>query len=104
MQTKTRSNGCQQQLQHRQKTNKECFNYRKREYYVKDYHLATKRKLKDKKANKKLKKAWWIKNWVSEKAFGTWLANQDNSDSKSYLIGRTFMTRHLSNDSNSTSI
>ena len=55
MQMKKRLDGRQQQLQSRQRTNKKCFNYRKRRHYVKDCCSATKRKFEDKKASKKLK-------------------------------------------------
>lgn len=45
-----------------------------------------------------------MRNQVSKKASAIWLANQNDSNPKLYAIGRAFMTKHLSNNSNNTSV
>lgn len=102
MQIMKKSNGRQQQPQPRQKTNEKYFNCKKRRHYAKDYCAATKKKPKDAKANEELKWARWTRNRATKKASAAQSVNQDDLDFKPYPVGRTFITGHPSNNSNST--
>lgn len=80
-------------------------NCRKKEYYAWNCYLRTfRKKPEDEKTTERANWARCIWNQATKKAAATWLANQDydNSDPKSYSVGRVFMMKDIDDKVNDT--
>ena len=78
------------------KTNKECFNCRKKGYYARDCYTSNKRKPEE--SLKKAKRARWKKNQAKAAAARP-TTDHNNSNAKPYPAGRAFMTHTDKNQS-----